>query len=205
MPYRAPHLQTGKQYHVFNRSTASERVFRFPYQQKRFLETVKFYQFNSIIPYCIYLKSQRNLQKEFLNTRKEGEQLVRIICFAIMPTHYHFLVQQLVDGGISVFLRNIQISYAKFYNLKYRRHGGVFSGRFGSVQINSAFQLLSTSKYIHLNPVVDSLVSAKLLDYHPFTSMSYFNNQKKNDFLASDQILSHFDSYQEYRAYVLGQ
>ena len=40
-----------------------------------------------------------------------------------MPNHYHLLVSELEEGGISLFMRKLNMGYAKYFNEKYERSG----------------------------------------------------------------------------------
>jgi putative transposase len=84
--------------------------------------------------------------------------LVEIIAYCLMPNHFHLVVRQLVDGGITSFMRRAMNSYTRAYNTRYRRVGTVFQGRFSEVVVESDQQLLHLTRYVHLNPFVAKLV-----------------------------------------------
>jgi len=70
-----------------------------------------------------------------------------------MLNHFHLLLEQTEDFGITNFLKLIQNSYAKYYNLKSKRSGALFQCSFRAVRIETEEQFLHTARYIHLNPL----------------------------------------------------
>ena len=83
-----------------------------------------------------------------------GEPLVSIGAWCLMTNHFHILVRQEVDGGITKFMKKLGTGYSMFFNIKYQRQGALFGGLFKSkligVDDNYMRQLLA---YIHLNPL----------------------------------------------------
>ena len=75
-----------------------------------------------------------------------------------MPTHFHLILRQLTDNGISIFMQNTLNSYSRYFNIKHNRKGPLWQGRFKSVLIKTEEQLLHLTRYIHLNPVTAYLV-----------------------------------------------
>ena len=75
-----------------------------------------------------------------------------------MPTHIHLIVEQLVDGGISLFMGNILNSYARYFNIKYKRLGPLWVGRFKEALVETDEQMLHLSRYVHLNPTTANLI-----------------------------------------------
>jgi putative transposase len=104
----------------------------------------------------------------------QNERLVDIIAFCIMPTHVHFALRQLTEGGISMYMGNVLNSYARYFNIKYRRKGPLYEGRFKSVLVESNEQLYHLTRYIHLNPVTAGLADKpeewKASSYNEYTS-----------------------------------
>jgi len=78
---------------------------------------------------------------------------VDILTFVLMPNHYHLLLRQRVDGGISKFMQKLGTGYTMYFNEKHERSGALFQGRYKSVHIEDDRQLLYIPHYIHLNPL----------------------------------------------------
>ncbi len=92
---------------------------------------------------------------EMMANEKPGATLA---AYCLMPTHFHLLVRQDKDDGVSDLLRNIQNSYAKYFNAKYKRKEVLWCGPFKNVPIETDEQLLHITRYIHLNPTSAGLV-----------------------------------------------
>jgi len=76
-----------------------------------------------------------------------------------MSNHYHFIVRQIKDNGISEFMHQLNTSYTKYFNLNQKRIGRLFEYTFKAKLIDSEEQLLHLSRYIHLNPLVSNLTN----------------------------------------------
>jgi len=59
---------------------------------------------------------------------------------------------------VSEFMRNIQQSYTKWYNRRYRRRGPLWGERFKSALLGEQQSILETLLYVELNPVRAGLV-----------------------------------------------
>jgi len=78
--------------------------------------------------------------------------------FSLMPNHFHLLIEQINDISISNLMLKVCTSYARYFNLKYKRVGHVFQDKFKAVLIENNSQLMWTSAYIHMNVVKDGLI-----------------------------------------------
>ncbi len=85
--------------------------------------------------------------------KEERELLVHIHFFCLMPNHYHLLVSPLVENGISLFMKKVNMGYAKYFNEKYDRSGALFQGRYRSQHIVKDAHFLWIPYYIHFNPL----------------------------------------------------
>jgi putative transposase len=92
--------------------------------------------------------------KAILDAKKiVRDPLVKIYTDCLMPNHYHFFLEEIKDGGISLFMKKLGISYAKYFTTKYNRPGSLFQGRFKSVQIKTDEQMMYLLAYINIiNP-----------------------------------------------------
>ena len=83
---------------------------------------------------------------------------VRIYAFCLMPNHVHLLVE---TGSIPLakFMQGVQQSYTQYFNLRYRKVGHLFQGRYKAIICERDKYLLALIRYIHLNPVRAKLAS----------------------------------------------
>lgn len=93
---------------------------------------------------------------------------VRLYMFVLMTNHFH-LVFETPEGNCSNFMQSLLTAYTVYYNLRHRRHGHVFDGRFKAKLVDGGEEgndyLLALSRYVHLNPVrVGSIEGNELKD-----------------------------------------
>lgn len=149
-------------YHVFNKSIADFKIFNNESEFSRMINTVKYYQAEK--PQIKFSQFIKQFEKPGEKTIPEitfpaGKNIVSIIAYCIMPTHFHFILRQLKENGISIFTNNILNSYSHYFNLKYKRKGPLWEGRSKRILIESDEQMLQLTRYIHLNPVTAYLVN----------------------------------------------
>ncbi|OGE19737.1 hypothetical protein A3J19_04575 [Candidatus Daviesbacteria bacterium RIFCSPLOWO2_02_FULL_41_8] len=135
-------------------------------------------------------------------TSDRTDKLIEIICYCLMPNHFHFLVKQLKDNGISIFVSKLCNSYTKFFNTKYPRVGPLLQGKYQSVLVETDEQLVHTSRYIHLNPLVAQLTSR--LNNYPWSSYLEYTDEQQR-LCAIDEVLDLFPSPQKYQEFVEAQ
>lgn len=197
MPGRTQSLVTGEIYHIFNRGSEKRDTFLQPRDYERFRKTFYYYQFSDKKPKFSFLN------KAELNSLKpiSSEKYVEIISYCLMPNHFHFLLKQLKDSGISKFFQQLCNSYSKYFNLKYGRVGPLWQNRFKAVLIENDEQLIHVSRYIHLNPIVSGLL--KHLDKYPWSSYQEYLNMPV---ICSPRIvLDLFESRENYKEFVMSQ
>ena len=79
--------------------------------------------------------------------------IVEILAFVLMPNHFHLILQQKVDSGITKFMHKLGTGYTMYFNEKYSRVGHLFQGRFKAVLVEKDHHFLYLPHYIHLNPL----------------------------------------------------
>lgn len=109
---------------------------------------------------------------------------VDILCYCLMPTHYHFLVNQKAIGSMSKFMASIDISYSRYFNKKYKRTGPLFESRYKGSLITSSTHLEHLTRYIHLNPA--SWKSYK------YSSLGQYIGSNQTEWLTTEKILNLF-------------
>ena len=84
---------------------------------------------------------------------KDRKPVVKIHCSCLMPNHFHLILEQLEDCGISKFMQKLGIGYTKYFNEKYERDGVLFQGKFKAVLIDRDEYLNYLVQYIYMNPL----------------------------------------------------
>ncbi len=181
--YRKEALAVGKVYHIFNKSISGFKIFNNDSKFLRMLSIIRYYQTKSpplkFSRFVKLNKSQKDLiAKSFYNISSNSEKLVEIIAYCIMPTHLHFILKQVQDKGISIFMNRILSSHTLYFNKLHNRKGPLWEGRFKNVLVNSDEQLLHLTRYVHLNPVTAYLVNSPE-DWHTSSYKEYISKNKE--------------------------
>jgi len=143
-------------YHIFNRGVDKRKIFLDKSDHLRFIHD--FYEFNDRNP---ALQFSRLSEKNHVGSRtsnitsniKPREPIAKLHVFALMPNHYHSLVEQLEEKGITLFMRKLHTGYTNAFNLKRERSGHLFQGSFKAVRVIGNIQLAYLVCYIHSNPL----------------------------------------------------
>jgi len=141
-------FEIGGYYHIFNRGTDKRKVFLNERDFNRFIQNIK--EFNSIDPIGSILEN--SYKKGRVNQLgRPTSKLVEIIVYCLIPNHYHFILKEIREGGISEFMKRLGGGYTKYFNEKNKRSGVLFQGRFKSSLIKEEDRLLELSAYVNLN------------------------------------------------------
>lgn len=197
MSYNQAIFANNEFYHVFNRGVEKRTTFMNKRDYNRFIETMDYYRMKN--PPIRFSFRNRPI---IIQKNTTASPLAEIICFCLMPNHFHMLVKQIDDNGISTFLSKLSNSYTKYFNTKFKRVGPLFQGSFKAVRIEDDEQFLHTSRYIHLNPLIDYLT--RDLKTYPYSSYPEFLGLKKG-FCKKDIILNNFKTPSDYEKFVLDQ
>lgn len=141
-------LSIGEFYHIYNRGTDKRKVFLSRRDHERFISLL--YLCNSIdtTPVNVGRKSFN----EILDIDR-GKNLVDIGAYCLMPNHFHLLLHESVENGISRFMQKLTTGYTMYFNKKNERSGNLFQGVFKAEHANKDEYLKYLFAYIHLNPI----------------------------------------------------
>lgn len=196
-------LVNGETYHIFNRGIDRRVTFGDSNEFLRAYESMKFYQSESP-PMRIsqFLRIGPDFKQKALSMPK-GDNLVTIYSYCFMPNHFHFVLRQELDNGVSRFVGRFLNSYTRYYNTKHKRVGGLFLDQFKNVLVQGDTQLLHLSRYVHLNPYSSGIVKnlEDLSDYKWSSLKEYLG---KTDVSVCDKkmIMSNFKNRDMYKKFV---
>ena len=142
-------------YHSLNRGVDKRTIFLDDRDYARFVHDM--YEFNSTEPAINYSRREmsdvgrHSLEQTIL--RRPEDRIVDIHGWCLMHNHYHLLLSERIEYGISLFLKKLNGGYAKYFNERYSRVGALFQGRTKRKHVDSDSYLLHILNYIHFNPL----------------------------------------------------
>ena len=196
---RRTQFSEGEYYHIFNRGVDKRTIFLNTRDYERFL----------------YLLFACNDRKPLLNSQfhyrgfasietypRERDLLVDILCFCLMPNHFHLMLHERTENGISRFMQKLGTGYTMYFNKRYERSGALLQGVFKSVHVDRQAYILHLSSYIHLNPagipsresedIPMGIVHGKRYEYakhYPWSSYAAYLGTNRYDPLLNKQII----------------
>jgi len=93
---------------------------------------------------------------DYVVKAKERYQFL-LYAYCLMVNHFHLLIETMLPN-ISQIMHYIKGSYTTYYNIRHRRTGHLFQGRFKSIVVDKESYFLELTRYIHLNPVYAGIV-----------------------------------------------
>ncbi|MFA5842004.1 MAG: transposase [Candidatus Paceibacterota bacterium] len=211
MPTRKTVFANGEFYHVYNRGVDKRIIFSDKSDVDRFFQCMV--SFNSIDPvgslYELSLGGKDKLKSNRHKYQLGGEtaKLVNIVAYCLNPNHFHFILEQVRDGGISEFMKRMG-GYTWYFNNKYKRSGSLFQGVFKSIHIDSNEYLLHVSAYVNLNNRVHKL-GGETAEFAKFvgsvSSWEEYIGEGKNGagICTKDIILEQFKGRKEYKEFAM--
>ncbi len=140
-------LSSGTLYHIYNRGVSKSNIFLCDALYRRFIAKMAEYK---------------------------EKYSIDLVMYCLMPNHYHLILSALEKGSdISGFIKDVQCSHSRFFNVKYDHSGHVFQGAFNHRFVGSDAQAQQLIFYLSQNPVRKKLV--KKAEDWPYT---WLNDKK---------------------------
>jgi putative transposase len=154
----------GGYYHIYNRGNRKQNVFLKDADYLNYLERLRRY------------KDKYNIS---------------VVCYCLMPNHFHLLLRQNSDTPIYRFMQALHTSYSMYFNQTHDKVGRMFQGRYKQKEIDKEEYLLKLTSYIHFNPVKDGLVEeVGKLDNYQWSSYPDYIGVRQGTLCDKDLILS---------------
>jgi len=126
-------------------------------------------------------------QRVIFQEKEDYEKFEELLCtyspsygvtvhnYCLMSNHYHLLIE-ITQTNLSLFMRQINMNYAIYFNKKYKRSGHLWQGRFKSWYVTDEAYLYTLMCYIEQNPLKAKMV--KYIEAYPYSSFHYFLDYK---------------------------
>ena len=111
--------------------------------------------------------------------------------YVLMTNHYHLIIET-PERNLSKIMHFINSSFTTYTNIKRKRSGHLFQGRFKAIVVDKDSYLLELSRYLHLNPVRANMAE-KPEDY-PYSSYGSYTTDTSDKFVATRTVLEMISS-----------
>lgn len=148
MAFRQTTFAINEWYHCYTRTIEKRAAFETREDCERFQQTL------------FLCNTERPLRRDDLPAMthadvfalSRGEPLVAVGSYCLMPTHFHLLLHEIREGGISRFMQKVGTAFTMYFNIRRQRVGGLFIKPFRAKHIDDDAYLQRAVQYIHLNP-----------------------------------------------------
>ncbi len=155
----------GAFYHITSRGNERKNVFKNKRDREKFLE---------------YLES----------ASQRYDAVIHVYC--LLDNHYHLLVET-PSGNLPQIMRHINGAYTTYFNVKRKRSGHLFQGRYKAILVDADEYAKELSRYIHLNPV-RAYMAETPEDYEWSSYQYYIGRKKPPEWLTREFILGYFNT-----------
>ncbi|HEY4506212.1 MAG TPA: transposase [Candidatus Paceibacterota bacterium] len=199
---RMEELANGEYYHICNHAVDQSDLVRNAKDADRFIESLVIFNtvdpVGSVFEFYRQDSSLKDSVGHLVSNFKKEEALVDIVAYCLNPNHFHLLLSQRRDDGISKFMKSVSGGFSKYINNKYQRKGSLFRGPFRAKRITNNEYLTYVSAYVNLNNEVHGL--PKNLKHLIRSSLSEYDN-KSFEICQKGIILDQFKDSKDYRKF----
>lgn len=174
-------------YHIYNRGVHGQNIFIHSTDYAAFLNIFKRHL------------SNKAAQDNNRRTLPHYKGQVELLAYCLMPSHFHLLVYNVQQEGITRLMRSLTTAYSLYFNKSHHRKGSLFETTYKAKFIADEPYLWHISRYIHLNP---QDIGAKY-ELYPYSSYPYYIAKKKAEWLKPQRILDmHNEELDNYPGFV---
>lgn len=194
----------GEYYHIYNRGVEKRLIYLNDSDRWRFMTSLLLLQGEESFPQMsrmVFIVKSRTLDKAIVKNILKIRN-VELVSFCLMPNHFHMILGELKQGGISKFMQRLLTAYTNYFNKKYKRTGHLFGSKFQSIHIDRDEYLQYLSAYIHLNPRELKKWRNKEVHYPWSSYQDYVQENRWGEFLKPSLILGQFKNGREYQRFI---
>ncbi len=181
----------GEIYHVYNRGVEKRDIFLNDWDYHRFVHCL--YEFNDEQPalnarHAYKSVIERHGCSAFFPEKVKRMPLVEIMVFTLMPNHYHLMLRQRKNKGVTRFMHKLGTGYTMYFNKKHVRVGSLFQGPFKAEHLTANEHLIHLPHYIHTNPFrglasVEDILKYRWSSFPDYAGKENFPHVTSRDFL----------------------
>ncbi len=224
---------TGDYVHVYNRGNRKAEIVRSDQDKWRFMQALRFFNdihsSQNVLRDVLGIMSVSDTDKLANKLKRapesvfelgwppnwsEKDPLVKILCYCLLPNHFHLLLKEICEGGISKFMQKLGIGFTNYFNLKYDEVGRLFQGSYKGRTITDDIYLQYLSAYIQVINVLELFPGGlkeafkninkalKFVEKYPFSSYQDFVGLRGSLIIDKDILGEIFPRPQDYKEFV---
>jgi putative transposase len=158
MPNRTP-ITTGDIIHAYNRGTRKLDIFHDEPDMEYFLQALFYFNDSHSIPNIF--EELREKYPDFLKRFlwppdwAKRDPLVLIHAYVAMPNHFHLVLEEICENGISLFMQKLGTGMTGRYNIRYKTSGNLFQGRYKYMHVRKDEYLQYLGAYVQVKNVFE--------------------------------------------------
>jgi REP element-mobilizing transposase RayT len=163
-----------------------------------------------------HVTSRGNEKKDIFRSKKDREKFLSYLssawerhgavfhAYCLMSNHFHLMVETPL-GNLSRIMKHINGSYTTYFNVRHKRAGHLFQGRYKALLVQADTYAAELSRYIHLNPVRAKVVRSP--EEYQWSSCRQYLEGTEPPWLSTSLVLGYFgtgdgDRRRNYRDYL---
>lgn len=219
----------GDYIHVYNRGNRKAEIVRSENDKWRFMQALRFFNDQ---------RSSQNILRNVISSQKQGllesdinklpesvfemgwppnwpekDPLVKILCYCLIPNHFHLLLKEIREGGVSKFMQKLGVGYTNYFNVRYQEVGRVFQGAYKGRTIKNQLHLEYLSVYIQVINVLELLPGGlqkafenidealRFTEHYPFSSYQDMVGIRKSLIIDKDILGEIFPTSEDYKRF----
>jgi Transposase IS200 like len=128
--------------------------------------------------------------------------LVDVLAFTLMPNHFHLVLREIKDGGVSRFMQRLGGSMSMYHNLKYKEKGTIFQGAYKGRTVDDDAYLRYLASYVMVKNVFELYPHGGLLgarkdfkkawdwaQQYPYSSLPAYSGESDSPVIAENNIM----------------
>ena len=207
----------GNIYHIFNRGVEKRDIFLNDADRWRFLQGLYLFNDENVSANTLWEISRNEGTVKFplvvnsVNRKGRRNRLVKIMADCLMPNHYHLLLEENREGGISRFMHKLGTGMTNYFNIKHNLDGRLFRGAFKLKRIDIDEYLTYLSVYIQVKNLFERYPGGlkkataefdKAFDWglkDPYCSLADYAGHRNSPIIEKSVLGKMFFSPEEYR------
>lgn len=211
---RKEHFSVGSFVHVLNRGAHKMPIVKDDDDRWQFLKLLKYVNDENVPRHWIRDIGPEHIRKNFARPTgwPAARPYVSILSYCLLDNHFHLLLRENIEGGISKFMQRVSKTMATNFNLKYQGSGSLFEGPYRARVVEDDTYLQSLAVYINVKNTfelfpggLDVAIANFSTAYdqaaaYKFASMADFAGLRSSSILDHALIKTLFPGPQEFRA-----